>query len=75
MKCTSVQFVFDNGATVTFVRGSKEVYTGQQEQFMGKPYTYTVIIENKNGRHVMNTFSSPSQDMAKTFLQKSLNEN
>jgi hypothetical protein len=72
MKCTSVQFVFDNGSTVTFARGSESIYDGPQERFKGKTYTYTVIIENKNGRYVTSTFSSPSQDMAKTFLFNSL---
>lgn len=74
MKCTSVQFVFDNGSTVTFSRNSKEIYTGNIERYQGKPYTYKVTIENKNGLFTVGTFQSPSQDMAKTFLMNSLNQ-
>jgi hypothetical protein len=72
MKITSIQFVFDNGAVVTFIRGSKEIYTGNQVKFQGKHYYYTVRIENKNGMFETATFASPSQDQAKTFLTNSL---
>lgn len=68
MKVTSVQFVFDNSAVVTFVKGSKEIYTGNIERFRGKHYYYTVVIENDNGRFTQSTFASPSQDQAKKFL-------
>lgn len=74
MKCKSVQFVFDNGNVVTFARGSNEVYNGNIEYYRGKRYTYTVTIENKNGTYTICTFSSPSQDMAKTLLLNSLKE-
>lgn len=72
MKCTSIEFAFDNGGVVTFVRGSNEIYTGNLERYRGKKYTYTVHIENKNGRFTQSTFQSPSQDRAKTLLLNSL---
>lgn len=72
MKVTSIQFVFDNGAVVTFIKGSKEVYTGNDERWRGKHYFYTVRIENKFGGFEVPTFASPSQVVAKTFLTNSL---
>lgn len=57
MKITSVQFVFDNGAVVTFIKNLRG---------------YTVKIENKNGSSYKSTLASPSQILAKTFLTNSL---
>jgi hypothetical protein len=74
MKITSVQFVFDSGAVVTFVKGSKEVYGGNLERWKGKTYFYDVIVENKYSRFTSSTFSSPSQEIAKTYLENSLKQ-
>jgi len=59
MKVTSIEYVFDNGAVVTFVK---------QSNF------YNVRIENKNGSFNRSTHASPSQVLAKTFLQNSMKE-
>jgi len=68
MKIKSVQYVFDCGAVVTFIKGSKEVYNGNQVAFKGKNYFYDVTIEHSNGVFTTNTFQSPSQVVASEML-------